>query len=296
VKVSKLFSEIGWLIESDGAVQLMGLPVEEVTKLLVSGGAILFRGFGPNPDEFVEFSKRFSQQAVRHTNPALRPRVSADGTVTEVLTGNQEIELHGEMYYLPRRPSLLWLYCVTPNAHGGATTLADGVAVLAQLKSETRKLLREKRIKYLLNLDTAAWQTLTSTDDIDEAVTWLKKHADVTSIKKTAKNFIQICFVKHAVHQSKYGHQVFINSILNVLQYSHLKGNEVSFEDGSPLSEALLAELKIAGDRALQPLIWQAQDILMIENSRVMHGRQAFHGERKIYTRFTMDENMKNAA
>ncbi len=59
----------------------------------------------------------------------------------------------------------------------------------------------------------------------------------------------------------------------------------VHFEDGSPIRDEILTELRAAGERLQECLEWQAGDMVMLDNSWIMHGRRAFSGPRDIVTR-----------
>ena len=46
-------------------------------------------------------------------------------------------------------------------------------------------------------------------------------------------------------------------------------------DDGHPVPEAWLQAIKATGDCIMTPVRWQAGDVLMLENTRFMHGRTA---------------------
>src|SRR4051794_35205125 len=74
---------------------------EEALRLMHEHGAVLFRGFLMNPAAFVSLTDRFCYHFLEHASLELRPRRSGDGTVAEVVVGNNPVSLHGEMYYTP---------------------------------------------------------------------------------------------------------------------------------------------------------------------------------------------------
>jgi hypothetical protein len=60
------------------------------------------------------------------------------------------------------------------------------------------------------------------------------------------------------------------------------------FEDGTPIPAALAEIVRITGNRLSAPIPWQANDLLLLDNSRFMHGRNAIadEDERRIISYF----------
>jgi alpha-ketoglutarate-dependent taurine dioxygenase len=58
------------------------------------------------------------------------------------------------------------------------------------------------------------------------------------------------------------------------------------FDDNSKIPDELIKELNRIAERITTNIDWQKGDILMIDNTRIMHGRRAFTDEtREIYIR-----------
>lgn len=60
------------------------------------------------------------------------------------------------------------------------------------------------------------------------------------------------------------------------------------FSDGSEMPSEIIEEIRRVGEQCMEDIGWQDQDVALIDNSRVMHGRRAFRGDRVIYSRFGM--------
>ena len=243
--------------------ELFDLDANRVRSLFATHGLVLFRGFPTSIDAFRAFSDRLCDRFRSHSNVAQRIPLSEDGTVVTANQGLGEVLLHGEMYYLPeeQRPDVLWLYCHKPPATGagGETTLADGVLLLQKLSPATRACFESKRIVYPR-----------------------KKKAGANGDEAT------IGTVTYAVSRTRRGKQAFINSILN--RYQHVGGrvehpSMVHFEDGSLLPDEILRELLTTTELWQERLEWQAGDMVMLDNSWIMHGRRAFSGPRDVVTR-----------
>jgi hypothetical protein len=62
----------------------------------------------------------------------------------------------------------------------------------------------------------------------------------------------------------------------NFLLFARFNNNRPNFpllDDGKPVPEAWLQAIKATGDRLAVEVAWQPGDVLMLDNSRFMHGR-----------------------
>jgi hypothetical protein len=77
----------------------------------------------------------------------------------------------------------------------------------------------------------------------------------------------------------------------NFLLFARFNNNRPDhplLDDGREVPEAWLQAIKAAGDRLTVEIAWRAGDVLMLDNTRFMHGRTAIlePGERLIATFF----------
>lgn len=91
-------------------------------------------------------------------------------------------------------------------------------------------------------------------------------------------------YICPAVYPSRSNdYTVFINSLLPA---KALIPNDVCFDDGSNISDDVMAELNGIADSITEKVCWQKGDILMLDNTRIMHGRRSFTDpNRDIYVR-----------
>jgi alpha-ketoglutarate-dependent taurine dioxygenase len=289
MKIRKWTKDFGWVVEREGNETLGSLPAEKTKELLNSGGVVIIRGFDVDQEQFVGYTNLFSKNGfLKHANPTLRKTVSADQTVAEVLEGNNEVELHGEMYYRPWRPDCLWLYCIKPADFKGGTTICDGQMFLRELSKDTVKFFREHKLKYTNTLPANGWQAATNVTNVDEALQIIRNAPGMQNVKKVGREHIALEFVTSAFTRTRTtNEEAFINSVRNILQYEYLNKIFVNLEDGTDFPESLLQEMYEVGQRILKPIDWQPNDIAVVDNSRMLHGREKFEGPRKIYTRFS---------
>jgi alpha-ketoglutarate-dependent taurine dioxygenase len=94
----------------------------------------------------------------------------------------------------------------------------------------------------------------------------------------------------HAVVKPRWTERdAFVNSILLVLwQEEDLKrtASLVRLEDGSKIPQEAMDEVREVSGRLTREVEWDPGDIVMIDNTRMMHGRRAFNDpKREIYVR-----------
>ena len=256
-----------------------------VLSLLRAHGAVIFRGFAADSQSFEALTKRFCARFLRHVFKDLRPNQSADGTTAQVVVGNGWVSLHGEMNYQRARPDVLWFHCVQPPMHGGQTTLADGRQVLAALSPETRRQFETQKVRYRRVVEADVWQPLMRMTYRPAAIMIINMIPQCAA-RAVGRDAIEFDFVSEAIRPSGPGKlPTFINSVENALEY----GADVTFADGKPIPESTLQDIRRASLACIEDVCWEAQDIAMLDNSRVMHGRRSFEGTgRLINARFGM--------
>jgi hypothetical protein len=98
-------------------------------------------------------------------------------------------------------------------------------------------------------------------------------------------------YVSFACRDSQYGgHRAFINNILTMTWWElhGVRHRIVRLEDGTPIPDAILDELRRIEAEITVPIAWQPHDLVMIDNTRYLHGRRAFTDKRReIYVRLS---------
>lgn len=258
----------GSLIVSDGSRDILSLDVDEVMSRFRSAGLLLFRGFELGSDGFTAFTERFTDRFTRHSNRR-RTVLSDDGTLMTVTPGMGLIRAHSEMAYSPLRPDALWFHCVRPASEGGETFVVDGARVVQEMAPETRELLLSKKVKHRLrNIRPEGWQSLLGASDVDETLRLLDSLPGLT-YAMNGEGGLDTEFVTSAIKPTKYGDRLALNtSILDV-------GGV--FEDGTPIPRDVLWELAARTMEASYLIPWRRNDIAMIDNTRLLHGRKPFN-------------------
>jgi len=276
MNISPFSQSCGQIISGATDPNLFQLDVSEIQDLFRSSGFILFRAFDVNVETFPAFVNQFTSQFLRDRGNS-KTSDPAGGFVQSVTVGTKPIELHCENAVSAERPDIIWFYCATPAVSGGETTVCDGVDVWAQLSNSTKQLFLTKKVKYKVTVPRNVY--LNKDKEIVVSVGNLKFAG--TTYRFNDDESLTVEYVVSAANKTRYRSQIaFANSITG--PYSLYK---ITFEDDSDLPVAITREIRQLHDKLTKEISWQAGDLVMIDNSRFLHGRRAFYDkQRRIFT------------
>lgn len=306
ITVNPLYDKFGSIISATGKVDIRELDKIKVINLFNFSGVVLFRGFDLNTDEFKKLTELFSTNFMPYLGGGYsRKMINGDKTFLSVRRStikednlaipledngdNLATSLHGEMYYKKKKPTLIWFYCANPALKDGETIVCDGVKLFNSLNSSTQNLFEEKRIKYISKFSEEKWQEIYGTNDL--IIVKQLCEEDNIQLRINQDKSIIAEYVCSAIVKSRCGqHKSFMNNILQIVEKEELlgeiKANNVEFEDCTKIPEAVIKEVQEVAAKLTYPIKWQKHDVLMVDNTRVLHGRKAFSdNQRDIYIR-----------
>ncbi len=250
------------------------MPRSSIVSLFSTAGLVLFRGFNVTRDVMAAFCRAYSSRFVVDVG---RSFDSTPDPIQLVTPGHLGVDLHCEHANGPFRPDLVWFWCQQPAADGGATTFCDGVLFWQGLSESTRDLFTHHRITFGFTYPAWSWRR------------FLGPQATLVDLRRLADSFPDVRYQINpdqsvsteftcaaTVPAGATGDLAFANSIRGPYE-----GTRVTLEDGSPIPEAIIRELAAVGECMAQPINWQAGDLVMLDNSRFLHGRRAFRDARR---------------
>ena len=300
MKTAPISEEFGTRIVATDKSNIFAIDQENIRSLFKKSGVLLFRDFDINTDKFEQFTNLFGTEFMHYIGGAQVRKIinkNGDQTISSVnfYTDSDKqqkrtfkLPLHGEMFYTKSRPTLLWFYCVAPPLEDGETTVCDGVQVYQELSEATKNLFKTKRIKYIRHYANGEWQGRFQTNDLSELAKFCQESDLHLKIDKDTQA-ITTEYVYPAIVKTRWGGQeAFLNSIL-IVEWQEAAGKTdsiVRLEDNSRIPDDVLLELQEVTERLTYLISWQRGDILMIDNTRMLHGRRAFSDQqRELYTR-----------
>lgn len=267
---------------------LSSVEKPDLLKKLSRFGAVLLRGFDSN---ILEFSK-----LVENVTPSIAIDPARDffaKNVQLVDSGTNEIGLHCENGTTPLLPEVVWFYCERAALSGSQTTLCDGIKVWNLLSPEARHILQKNRIRFSRNVSNALW------------VKYIKHHfSHLSDVNLITQKMLDEVFNRidgaiarinsdgslHLSHSQFTARPSFLNQEIafanSLFTPSHnYEAPEISFENGEPIPAWLLNEAKKKCNLVTSEIDWQNGDIILIDNTRVMHGRRKISDtNRKLFT------------
>lgn len=272
MRTIELCSRWGTTVLSEGE-SASSLTRDMILQLYRSRGVVLLRGFEFDTDAFQALTEQFTCEFRHHGNDT-REIVSSDETVATVSSGREHFFAHSEHAFSPLRPDTVWFYCVTPAQSGGETTLYDGIEVLERLGDETRELFSRKRIRF-----EATGNDLWSKIDIQR---WA--NTEGFSFWFDEDGCLNTLFLTSALVKAKHADRIaFANSLLDQ--------ERLLFEDGTVVPRPAVIDVLGTTEALAFALAWRKNDVLMIDNTRFMHGRRSFTDPaRRILARFGMEK------
>jgi alpha-ketoglutarate-dependent taurine dioxygenase len=268
----------GFELVSTERPELKACEAIETSRLyadLARSGVVIYRGFADDIQDFDRFIKSHSARVT--FDPARTPY--SDSTA-EINAGNWEMGLHRENGNLPFTPDIQWFYCQKPAERGSQTTFCDGARVLFELSGATRRQFEKRKIRYSrripwpnvrrflsLELDKPVEQIddshLSYINDLVEGQTYqrLDDHLILSELQTSA--IIVSCFS---------GRKAFCNSMLG--PSVNYDPPMITWADGEDIDIEIWDEIKDVSHRLTYDLFWKLGDMVVVDNTRVMHGRR----------------------
>jgi len=276
MNISSFGAGSGRLISGEKNGNILSLDVKQVQSLFKSSGMLLFRGFDVTDQIFPAFVGSFTSQFLKDYGNSKKSDPGG-GFVQSVTVGNKPIALHCENAVSAERPDIIWFYCAVPAKTGGETTFCDGVAVWRELSEATKESFLSKKVRYTITVPREIY--LNKNKEIVLSVGALKLAG--TTYRFNDDESLTIDYVVPAVKETRYGSQLaFANSLTG--PYPDYKK---TFADYSEIPATVFQEIRELHEKLTEKIKWQAGDLVMIDNSRYLHGRCAFDDQqRRLFT------------
>lgn len=269
------------VLPSSSIKRLGHLSSSDIRTRFRRDGALLFRGFSPSIEEFKAFTAQFCQYFIAYPG-SKRGRVNDETNIQTVDMDKAGIPFHSELSYSPVRPDLAWFFCVVPPRRGSATILCDGIALAEALPSNMREWLEKRKLRFKAELGRRTWQRLFGCVTIPQVKEMIRQRSYANVI--VAGDKVHIDHLTAPLAPTKYDTRV---AFCNNLILHRGKASAVPFADGSILCDELYEQLVRVSERLTIEIAWKAGDLLMVDNTRMMHGRRpVLDDDRLIWTRF----------
>lgn len=275
------------LVEPAGEASVLALDPAAVLALYRAHGALLLRGFDVTLDQFPVFARRYCRTAVVNESPG-RAVLDREAGIHAVNGGTEAFALHPELSREPWKPDLALFACLSPPSRDGRTTVCDGIALARALPAEVRRGLEGRRLVY----PNPTWPELLrfwlGRSDPDDALLATPPAACPYRFVRTRGGQVIRLFSRPALHKPMFADDLAFGNFLLFARFNNLRPDFPLLDDFRPVPEAWLQAIRQTGDTLAMAVPWQRGDLLMLDNTRFMHGRTpvADPAERQIATFF----------
>lgn len=272
-----------------GRGRLADLDPAQLTGPLERHHALLMRGFEGGSEGLLELGERWPQTFLDYRGGTYaRERIAGSETLFSVTGGSGErrlIPFHGEMYYKRQRPDLLWFYCRAAPRRGGHTRLCHGGELLERLSPSARAAFASDELAYVRRYSPERFRALFGVERLEDCREFLTRNGLEWTVDRSGA--VTTVFRSSAVVEREGIGPVFINNLLPVSTLG-VEGSTVRWARGAAIEPALVREVWRAAQAIEVRLQWQPQDLLIVDNRVLMHGRgRIFGDDREIHVRMS---------
>jgi alpha-ketoglutarate-dependent taurine dioxygenase len=275
------------LIEADGETSILEIDPATVVDLYKAHGALLLRGFRADIDDFGTFARQFCSTSVFNESPGRQP-MDPNRNVHTVDAGAGPFSLHPELSREPWKPDAAFFGCMIAPKEGGATTICDGVALAREMPEDVRRGLESRRLLYVKPTWPALLQFWFGTQEPSDAELASPPPGCPYQFRRIPDRGIVRYFSRPALHRPMFIDAPAFGNFLLFARFNNKRPDHPILDDGRQVPEEWLQAIKATGDRLAVPIAWREGDVVMLDNTRFMHGRTAITdpGERLIATFF----------
>ena len=250
-------------------------------------GALLLRGFGADLDSFRRFARSLCATAVINETPG-RAVLDAAEAIQGVDGGTNAFALHPELAREPWKPDAALFGCLSPPGTGGETTLCDGIALAAALPPPVRAGLEGRRLVHVMGVWPALLRFWFGTEAPSDALLADPPRPLPYRFWRLPDGRIAREFSRPALHKPMFADGPAFGNFLLFARFNNGRGNFPLLDDLTPVPEEWLQAIHTTGEALTAEVRWQAGDVLVLDNTRFMHGRRAIvdAAERTIATFF----------
>src|SRR5882757_10334120 len=273
---------------------------EAIESALAAHGAVLLRGFDLSGESVLAtlFERLWASPLSYVYRSTPRTTVGKGVYTATEYPSAQEIPMHNENAYQRDWPTRIGFHCVTPSDTGGQTPLADVARVTARIDPAVVAEFRERKVSYVRNYSDfidLPWRTVFQTESKSAVAEYCRAHDIDFSWTDDGLTTRQVC--QGTTRHPESGEELWFNqaqlfhvSSLGLEMMSQMidtfgeRGlpRNAYFGDGGAIPNKVIAHVSDAFEQEKVIFNWRKNDILILDNMRVAHGRKPFTGSRRI--------------
>jgi len=288
----------------DKFISFFKKEIDSIHRDLIKNGALKFQGVKmETPFEFQKVVDSISSKTLNYIDGNSPRTKLADNIYTSTEYDNtQKITMHNELSYSANWPRKIYLYCLQPSETGGETLIADCREILMKMNPEIVSEVEGKGIMYIRNLHGGdgmgpSWQETFETIEQNVLEKYCRKYGigfqwrESGGIKlvQQSKGIITHKETNERVwfnqidqfHPIQLGNDIY-NTIKAIYETEEDFPMFVKFGDGTHISEEIVRQIIITINEITLAPIWKKNELLLLDNELVSHGRNPYTGNREL--------------
>lgn len=249
-------------------------------------GALLLRGLEIDVESFRRFSDRLCTASVLNESRN-RALIDPASNIQSVNLGTNPFPLHPELSREPWRPDVCLFACFEAPTRGGETTVCDGVEIVRRLPPAMVQEMLRHRLLYCQRATPEALEYWLGTRTPD-AQQLASPRPECPYNFTDVSGRIMRCFSRPLLHKPMFHEGPAFGNFLLFARLALRVPHFPVLESGKLVPTEWIDAVRQAAAPITYAVQWRQGDILIVDNSRFMHGRNQIFDprERKIASYF----------
>src|SRR6185503_18445101 len=263
----------------DRQLMLADADITGIMRRVKARGFDLVRGLPADPQIFELVTNRFAlifRPFRRAVIGRRAPVARVDTSIVTVNEGVNGVGWHAEASFTPLWPDVLFFCCLQPAATGGDTLLVDGTLLYAHMSPAHQRAAVATRLVYSKTVSRSQVQDMAAVLATFKSQSIEEMTATFNRVRIREGDEWRFTIDDTSVHY-RYSHP-----LVRCGRWSELPGicafltGNPSTVDGTPIAKHLQQAIAAAADRVSYRHCWLTGDLLVVDNTRMMHARDAF--------------------
>lgn len=251
--------------------KILNIEKEFVLKNLKKYGILHLKNFDVSVDTFSKFIGKIASRIT--SDPA---RKATTENTQLIMAGDVALGLHLENGNAPYIPDFQFFYCQKAPKKLSRTIYCDGEKAFRRLSKGTAELLQNRKIMYTRFISKPMWTKYFSTEfnkkvvSLEEIIPYLPEDTQVIAHDNGK---IEWRIRRYAVSIDRMS-QLKVQAHCILAPSLNYDIPRVTWSDGSLINPALIAEITDSCEKETYPMNLEDGDVVILNNHRVMHGRE----------------------
>ena len=274
---------------------------DSLRAVVAEHGAVVVRGLGlRSAAEISEVFRRLATTLMSEKEAFAPRRVYADGVYSSATwPANQQMCMHHELSYRLEVPSLLLFACLSAPTGGGATAVSDSPTVLDALPKDLTERFEQDGWLLARSYNDEIGATLAEafgTEDRGAIESYCRANAiefawqpDGGLRTRQRRSAVlrhpttgQRCFFNQIAFLNEWTIAAEIREYLVDVYGAEGLPFNTRFGTGEPLTEEIVELINAVYEAKTVREPWQVGDLMLVDNIRTAHSREAYEGPREI--------------